>query len=195
MRNPQQWSRRKRYSSCFSHQASHDQRQHLASSGTSPLCVCTHLSFERFPIYYDLLTLSTSFAENNTAILVGCMPAFAKFVKFVGSSIASRRSRSNQNLVQGSDNSFKHEAWQIQMPPPLPHSNGRAGSVSRNDSLEYYESTETILLQTQVSIAGYGQQYPQHPKQDWETGITRTTDIHQQEVWAANHIQFVEHAV
>ncbi|KAI7780583.1 oxidoreductase [Diaporthe eres] len=68
------------------------------------------------------------FAENNTAILVGCMPAFAKFVKFVGSSIASRRSRSNQNLVQGSDNSFKHEAWKIQMPPPLPHSNGRAGS-------------------------------------------------------------------
>lgn len=166
----------------------HDSTWHQAELA---LCTYVQLIFQYLQIKRAKLSFSTSIAENNTAILVGCMPAFAKFVKFVGSSIANRRSQSNQNLFHQSDESFKHEAWQIQVPPSLPHSYGRAGSSGRNDSLEYCESTDIILSQTQ---AGYGQQTMQFPRQDLETGISKTTDTYQQEVWTASHVQSVEHA-
>ncbi|KAJ0123762.1 hypothetical protein J7T55_012231 [Diaporthe amygdali] len=138
------------------------------------------------------------FAENNTAIVVGCMPAFAKFVKFVRVTITSRRNRSTGNLLHGSrENLYKQGAWPIQAPPPLPHSNAATWSSSRKHPLQRYELTDTMLLQAQASIAGDGQQCRQHPssEQDWEIRVLRMANIRQHEERIRGHYRSVEHFV
>lgn len=134
------------------------------------------------------LTWAFSVSENNTAIIVGCMPAFARFVKLVSTEISSRWSRSK--LMDNNNNEGSYGKWE--QPGPLPQFNPTIGSSGRKPR-QYYELSDTALLKTQVSVSGDGHQAPQDREYPPESGIVRTLDIHQQASRLGGRSPSVEH--
>jgi hypothetical protein len=122
--------------------------------------------------------VTTRVAENNTLILVGCMPAFAHFVRQVKDNISTRMSRSK---LRGSSKD-SNPAWETQ--PPLPYSDGRADMSGRKLQRHHYDPSDTILLETRVSV---GPDAPEHVAVSTmgeglqkPPGIVRTTKFHQE---------------
>lgn len=133
--------------------------------------------------------LAVSVTENNVAIVVGCMPAFAKFVKLVNDKILSLRSRS-KTRDDGSSKEPYDGLWET--PPHLHRSNSTVGSPARKPARNYYELTETMLLETQVSVAGADRPSAQEVGSPQEPGIVMTTGIQQRETQLGGFNQSVE---
>ncbi|ROW17427.1 hypothetical protein VPNG_00982 [Cytospora leucostoma] len=124
-------------------------------------------------------------AENNVAIVVGCMPAFAKFVKLLSTRISSLRSRSNSH----GSNKDSCEAWET--PPPLSQADDITALPAQMSPRDYHDLSDTMLLQTQVSIAGGGRLPMQYTEHNREPGIVRTMGIDQQGSQREEHTQSV----
>lgn len=124
--------------------------------------------------------------ENNTAIVVGCMPAFARFAKHVSTEITSRWSRSKLAASKASSSA----TWEP--PVPIPYTIGSSGRKPGKPR-QYYELTDTALLRTQVSTHGDGQAHPLDTQCPRSSGILRTMDMHQEELRLAGKGTSMEH--
>lgn len=126
------------------------------------------------------------FALLPTSLLSRCMPAFANFVKLLSTKISSMRSRSRSH----GSNKDSCEAWET--PPPLSRTDGITAIPAQKSPREYRDLTDTMLLQTQVSIAGGGRLPMQYTEHYREPLIVRTMGIYQQESRREEHTQSVE---
>jgi hypothetical protein len=122
-----------------------------------------------------------SVVENTVAIVVGCMPAFAKFSRlYIANLTPIRLLRSK---IWGSSS---YGSSNTQGPPP----NGTFGSPKPKQGAQYYELTESTLTQTQI----YSPQGDPHGKavtSSGEPGILRTVSFTQQS-WPENKAQSVD---
>jgi hypothetical protein len=140
-------------------------RQHLERS----LCFHYNVRMTNVPQLWrsKTLTIHPSFVENNVAIVVGSMPAFATFLK-----VHVVRSRS----VQAVRSRFTRKRQDFSVLCSDPHTPLRTFGSSEPKMRPYYELTEPALLKSQCTTDGEVMPTPSSPGR----AIVRTVGIYQQ---------------
>ncbi|RYP58942.1 hypothetical protein DL769_008747 [Monosporascus sp. CRB-8-3] len=86
--------------------------------------------------------------ENNVAIIVGCMPIIANFMRLHMAELSIIRSM--RTKLRGSSNNHSYESSKVM--PSLPNGTFGSPNMPRRPPHQYYELTDSVLMQTQITV-------------------------------------------